>query len=274
MSILLDILYGTLPTPFFVDRKSGNLAPEIMMNKIPGTVLIILAVMVAFGISFACNYALQFVPLVPEQSRDLIAKYALIPVCVHWAIFLGHAIPFKSDMLFDITCHFAFVAMSLTAANDMYNANKTLSTRSQFVIYIQILWSIRLGLFLLYRILERKNDFRFEQASKNHKVGYLFFSWTFQGIWCFLQGLAMIMMFDVHYLKINGSETNNKVVIPDIFTRYSDYLGFTIFIVGLATETISDLQKLDFVRKYPNREERPWIESGFWYYSRHPNYCK
>ena len=50
--------------------------------------------------------------------------------------------------------------------------------------------------------------------------------------------------------------------------------GIAIFFAGLLIEHISDLQKLAFRRERnaKRHNDKPWIESGLWRYSRHPNY--
>ncbi|KAA8591320.1 hypothetical protein FQN60_002263, partial [Etheostoma spectabile] len=49
-----------------------------------------------------------------------------------------------------------------------------------------------------------------------------------------------------------------------------DYLGWTIWGLGFATEAIADQQKLLFKRNPDNAGK--FIQSGLWAYSRHPNY--
>ena len=48
------------------------------------------------------------------------------------------------------------------------------------------------------------------------------------------------------------------------------FLGFTVCIIGVLYEIISDKQLYDFRMKHPT--EKKVIETGLWNYSRHPNY--
>ena len=49
-----------------------------------------------------------------------------------------------------------------------------------------------------------------------------------------------------------------------------DGIGLSMWILGFGIETIADNQKTVF-NKEPNNQGK-WIDSGLWYYSRHPNY--
>ena len=52
----------------------------------------------------------------------------------------------------------------------------------------------------------------------------------------------------------------------------SDYVGLAVFVFGLTFETVADVQKSIFNSKFSSGSNNAWIESGLWYYSRHPNY--
>eukprot|EP00002_Diphylleia_rotans_P019440 TRINITY_DN3762_c0_g6_i1.p1 TRINITY_DN3762_c0_g6~~TRINITY_DN3762_c0_g6_i1.p1 ORF type:complete len:343 (-),score=44.94 TRINITY_DN3762_c0_g6_i1:234-1262(-) len=63
----------------------------------------------------------------------------------------------------------------------------------------------------------------------------------------------------------------------DIDFAWTDALGIAISIIGITVETYADYQLRQFVlenerRKAKNQPVVPLLESGLWYYSRHPNY--
>jgi steroid 5-alpha reductase family enzyme len=120
-----------------------------------------------------------------------------------------------------------------------------------------LLWSIRLGYFLFTRFLERGEDWRFVKARKH--AGYHLFAWTMQGVWCFIQGLSLLMVNEY------GKEAHQVNLL--------DVIGIAVWSTSLAVEALADQQKLDFVRQYPDRETRPFIQTGLWAYSRHPNFA-
>jgi len=48
------------------------------------------------------------------------------------------------------------------------------------------------------------------------------------------------------------------------------YAGIALFVIGLSTETIADIQLRRFLREPANRNQI--MQQGLWHYSRHPNY--
>jgi steroid 5-alpha reductase family enzyme len=107
-------------------------------------------------------------------------------------------------------------------------------------------------------MLERGEDWRFIRARLY--PGFHFFTWTSQGLWCFFQGQAILTL---HHSR----DTRNQALGTPL-----DYLGVLVWALGLMIETIADQQKLDYVRRYPDRKTRKWIDEGLWSYSKHPNF--
>ena len=52
-----------------------------------------------------------------------------------------------------------------------------------------------------------------------------------------------------------------------------EIIGFTIFILSLALETVADYQKLSFLREMKSQNKKNMVcDIGLWKYTRHPNY--
>ena len=112
------------------------------------------------------------------------------------------------------------------------------------IIFLMILiWGIRLGGFLVLRVMKVGKDKRFDWF-RHRFFGFMKF-WIVQGFTCFL--LLMPIYF---YTKIN-------------------YFGILIFLIGLLIESIADFQKYKFKLIDKNKS---FINVGLWKYSRHPNY--
>ncbi|CAD6206336.1 unnamed protein product [Miscanthus lutarioriparius] len=124
----------------------------------------------------------------------------------------------------------------------------------QIVLTVLVtIWGLRLGLFLLMRILQWGEDRRFDKMRDN--LGKLAFFWIFQAVWVWSVSLPVTV--------VNASDRN-----PSIEAR--DIIGWIIWLVGICVEATADQQKLVFKNSPSNRGK--WCHVGLWKYSRHPNY--
>ena len=114
------------------------------------------------------------------------------------------------------------------------------------------LWAARLGSFLLYRISKTGQDHRFDEMRSNFQKFLQF--WVLQGIsvWVILIPILLLLMSPHATLSIMSG------------------LGIFVWLVGLLTEAVADLQKFRFSQNPANKDT--WIDEGIWKYSRHPNY--
>ncbi|XP_065850231.1 uncharacterized protein [Euphorbia lathyris] len=125
--------------------------------------------------------------------------------------------------------------------------------RQVVVSSLVVLWGIRLGLFLLMRIMQWGEDRRFDEMRAN--LGKLAVFWTFQAVWVWIVSLPVTV--------VNASDRNPSI-------RAADIIGWIIWSVGLSIEASADQQKLTFKNSPDNRGK--WCNIGLWKYSRHPNY--
>ncbi|XP_008782283.1 uncharacterized protein LOC103701854 [Phoenix dactylifera] len=116
-----------------------------------------------------------------------------------------------------------------------------------------VLWGLRLGLFLLMRILQWGEDRRFDRM-RNNLVKLAVF-WIIQAVWVWTVSLPLTI--------VNASDRNPSVKPQDI-------IGWIMWGVGLSIEATADQQKLMFKNSPSNRGK--WCNVGLWKYSRHPNY--
>ncbi|KAF8681944.1 hypothetical protein HU200_045397 [Digitaria exilis] len=100
----------------------------------------------------------------------------------------------------------------------------------QIVLTVLVtIWGLRLGLFLLMRILQWGEDRRFDKMRDN--LGKLAFFWTFQAVWVWSVSLPVTV--------VNASDRN-----PSIEAR--DIIGWIMWFVGICIEATADQQKLAF----------------------------
>ncbi|XP_020587029.1 uncharacterized protein LOC110029194 [Phalaenopsis equestris] len=116
-----------------------------------------------------------------------------------------------------------------------------------------VVWGLRLGLFLLMRILQWGEDRRFDNMRDN--LAKLSVFWILQALWVWTVSLPLTI--------VNASDRNPSIKAQDV-------IGWVMWFVGLTVEATADQQKLVFKNSPANRGK--WCNMGVWKYSRHPNY--
>lgn len=142
---------------------------------------------------------------------------------------------------------------------------QTFESRNLVVSLSVILWSIRLAGFLLFRVLKRGKDDRFDEMRSNFfKFGAF---WTFQLLWVWIVSLPITVL---NAPDISSAGANR---IP--FGTGSDVAGLILFILGMVLETLADIQKYQWKTlssKSDAANKLPVCRIGVWKWSRHPNY--
>lgn len=98
LSPLIDVIYGSLPTPTF-QLPDGRLQPDFLMDTFPSPLF--------FVVSFSIVGALAY--MVIDSPALLTALF--IPVMVHWLLFFGHGLPQRSEKYFDLAGQLGFSCM-------------------------------------------------------------------------------------------------------------------------------------------------------------------
>jgi steroid 5-alpha reductase family enzyme len=125
--------------------------------------------------------------------------------------------------------------------------------RSIVLTLLVSVWALRLGSFLFLRIKRQGIDQRFDTIKPSFTRFLM--AWTLQGLWVFLTlsaALAAMTTTAPTQLGLAG------------------FVGMALWVVGFAIEVVSDRQKRLF-RQDPANAGR-FITTGFWAWSRHPNY--
>lgn len=152
----------------------------------------------------------------------------------------------QSDKLTDVSYAATFAAIAIWAFG--------ISGKGwyRWLLLVMVLaWALRLGGFLLYRVIGKGKDARFDEMRGDFvKFGKF---WLAQAITVWVMLLPSVLAF----------------AAQPRFTLVST-LGILVWIVGLGCESVADFQKLAFSKNPVNRGR--WITSGIWRYSRHPNY--
>jgi len=200
----------------------------------------ILSAAIAFLLSYSIGYL---------TGIDSVMNAIIFAFIIQWILFIP-AYLFQTEKFFDMSGSFTYIfvityTLCLSYSSSGINYGNILL--SSFII----IWAIRLGSFLFFRIKKDGEDKRFRSIKPSPTR--FFMTWSLQGMWvsicsaCALAGIA------------------NGIIVNSLF-----YFGAFIFVLGFIVEIIADNQKTKF-RKDPANKDK-FIDSGLWSYSRHPNY--
>ena len=180
-----------------------------------------------------------------ENDENFILISLLITVCMQLSFF---AIAFGLQI--DKVTDFAGTANFLVLATVTLWFSEYFSFPRIIGSLMVILWSLRLGAYLSYRIIVWGEDNRFDEMRAKF-WSFLGF-WIMQILWVFLTCLPVVYF--------------NSLDSPDSVNTLAS-IGIGMFSIGLIIEAWADYTK--FNHKL-NGEK--WCTGGLWKYSRHPNY--
>lgn len=134
------------------------------------------------------------------------------------------------------------------------------SIRKVILLILVAVWGLRLSLYLTWRNYGKGEDFRYREFRKKYgekRYWWVSFFQTFllQGI---LMWLISAPLLGAQYF---GAEKNPGII---------DYAGITLWITGFIFEAGGDYQLATFKANPANKGKV--LDTGFWKYTRHPNY--
>ena len=129
--------------------------------------------------------------------------------------------------------------------------------RTTLITLLGIIWSARLGTYLLLRVLRHHpmEDPRYESLRKTWKSPLAFL------LFFEIQALTVVV-FSLPFLFANSNASSELKPI--------EWLGLAVALLGILGETTADSQRRRFKADPRNRNEV--CQTGLWHYSRHPNY--
>eukprot|EP00029_Vermamoeba_vermiformis_P003901 TRINITY_DN14433_c0_g1_i1.p1 TRINITY_DN14433_c0_g1~~TRINITY_DN14433_c0_g1_i1.p1 ORF type:complete len:334 (-),score=71.14 TRINITY_DN14433_c0_g1_i1:140-1120(-) len=179
---------------------------------------------------------------------DYLALTVLVTF-VYQAVFYFIAAVCKFDKVTDFSYGTNFIALAVLT----FFLNQTYYIRQIINTGLVIIWGIRLGGFLLVRIIAIGQDKRFD-GMREKPLQFLRF-WIFQFLSILVIYLPMCFVNAEYF---------------DIALQWNDYFGWGLWLIGFLIETIADQQKFNY-RQDPNNKDH-WCDAGIWSWSRHPNY--
>jgi len=164
--------------------------------------------------------------------------------------FFFFAALFKTDKVTDLSYSLSFLIITPIL---LLSGGMNFSMIQIFTAASIMVWSLRLGIYLFYRILSIGKDDRFDEK-RNNFLEFLKF-WVLQALVVWVVMLPFSLFLTTR---------------PDFSIFAFTFTGFFIFFSGLIIESISDIQKFIFKKNPENKNL--WVNRGLWKYSRHPNY--
>ncbi|KAJ4909368.1 hypothetical protein Rs2_03989 [Raphanus sativus] len=182
-------------------------------------------------------------------DSHFLALTAIVTVAYQFIFFVITAL-FKIDQVTDFAGSTNFVIIALLTLI----LKATWHFRQIVLTLLVVVWGLRLGIFLLMRILQWGEDRRFDEMRGN--LVKLIVFWTLQAVWVWTVSLPVTV--------VNAASDGGGSLKP------ADVIGWTMWVFGFLIEAAADQQKLSFKNSPENRGK--WCDAGVWKYSRHPNY--
>ena len=176
----------------------------------------------------------------------------LISFTIHLIIFIPSAI-MKNEKFYDFTGMIAYLSIIIFALQQKYIQIHSIDIYSLVLSLLISIWTLRLGIFLFYRVLKVGEDIRFKDVKNNALKFFVWFS--ISSLWVSLTTMAAMNV-------VTSKNYNKDLTLLCI--------GTIIWIIGFLFEIISDYQKIKFKNNALNKNK--FIDSGLWSISRHPNY--
>ena len=199
----------------------------------------ILISIIAFSIAYGVAYA---------TGIELVKHAVIIAFLIQWVLFIP-AYLMQTEKFYDLAGSLTYISI----ISYVYCQSSEFNIASLILSLFIIVWAIRLGSFLFFRIKKAGEDKRFRDIKPSPTR--FFMTWTLQGTWVSLCSAC----------AITAISTTEGIILNEIFV-----LGAFTFIIGFLIEVVADNQKTKF-RSIPENKDK-FITTGLWSYSRHPNY--
>lgn len=174
----------------------------------------------------------------------------LVTILWIWSIII------KNVSIIDLFWGFGFVIVNAF----YFFISSDFSPRKILLLVLVTIWGLRLTIYLSWRNIGKGEDFRYQEFRRKYGPDrYWWFSF-FQTF--LLQGL-LIMLVSLPLLGVNASTHTSEL-------NLLDYIGVILWLIGFAFEAGGDYQLARFKKDPANKGKV--LSTGFWKYTRHPNY--
>ena len=197
-------------------------------------------------IAFVLAYSIAY-----STGIDLVKQVILYAFIIQWILFIPAYI-FQTEKFYDLSGSFTYIFAVFYVSYSFYQENG-INFGNIILASAIIIWAVRLGSFLFFRIHKAGEDRRFRSIKPSPTR--FFMTWTLQGMWVSICSACALTAIS----SSKGVQVNSLL-----------YVGLAFFLIGLIIEVIADNQKSKF-RSNPENKNK-FITTGLWSLSRHPNY--
>ena len=162
----------------------------------------------------------------------------------------------KNVSIVDLFWGFGFVVI-----NTFYVLSSSEVTARQLLVLVLVsVWGLRLSVYLAWRNIGKAEDFRYQEFRRKYGPERY---WWFSFFQTFLLQGVLMMLISTPLLGANFGEQNSGL-------QWLDYAGILVWIIGFSFEAGGDFQLARFKSNPQNKGKV--LNTGFWKYTRHPNY--
>lgn len=197
-------------------------------------------------IAFVLAYSIAYL-----TGIDLVKQVVLYAFLIQWVLFIPAYI-FQTEKFYDLSGSFTYIFVICYVSYSFYLENG-INIGNIILGSAIIIWAIRLGSFLFFRIHNAGEDKRFRNIKPS--ATRFFMTWTLQGMWVSICSAC----------ALTAISTSKGVQVNSLL-----YVGLAFFLIGFLIEVVADSQKSKF-RSNPENKNK-FVNTGLWSLSRHPNY--
>ncbi len=197
-------------------------------------------------IAFVLAYSIAYL-----TGIDLVKQVVLYAFLIQWVLFIPAYI-FQTEKFYDLSGSFTYIFVICYVSYSFYLENG-INIGNIILGSAIIIWAIRLGSFLFFRIHNAGEDKRFRNIKTS--ATRFFMTWTLQGMWVSICSAC----------ALTAISTSEGVQVNSLL-----YVGLAFFLIGFLIEVVADSQKSKF-RSNPENKNK-FVNTGLWSLSRHPNY--
>ena len=223
-----------------------------MAKSILQPLLFLCISVITFLVSYLLATTVQ-VGTIAEGGLSLIMIVMFLSFFIHWVMFIPSYI-FQTEKFYDLTGTITYITLlSLVIYIKQLVVHAVLDWRSILIFSCIMIWTVRLGGFLFWRVLKDGQDKRFRTILPSFTQ--LFMTWTLSAAWVFIQSLAALV-------ALTSLQQEPFGIVG--------FIGLGLWIFGFIFQVVADHQKTQFKANPAN--EGNFITEGLWSISRHPNY--